>query len=138
MLLQYMRQALLCIVTKCLQKDYVGAMDQYVKLALYGAPSPIGITMVDIYERVGRDKIFSNVAAQASADEMAHKFLQSVKRLMTLCQRRYPAALSKPIECNGYCNGPQSLLHWEIPGLRDRMVGERMHGVVSNGSHHFS
>ncbi|MCO5591139.1 hypothetical protein L7F22_045120 [Adiantum nelumboides] len=96
-LLQYMRQALLCIVTKCLQRDYVGAMDQYVKLALYGAPCPIGITMIDIYECMGRDKIFSNVAAQASADEIAHKFLQSVKRLMTLCQRRYPAALSKPI-----------------------------------------
>ncbi|KAI5060718.1 hypothetical protein GOP47_0025138 [Adiantum capillus-veneris] len=114
-----MRQALVCIVTNCLQRDYVAAMDQFIKLAIYYAPCPIGITILDSHERAVRERISANAGAQASANEITHKVLQSVKRLMTLCQRRYPAVLSKLVQCNGVCNGngTQSHLQQEVGNL---------------------
>lgn len=88
-----------------MKRDYLAAMDQYIKLAIGNAPWPIGVTMVGIHERSAREKIYTNSVAHIMNDETTRKYLQSIKRLMTLCQRRYPALPSKSVEFNSLANG---------------------------------
>lgn len=106
------RTALMIIVKNCMERDYLTAMDQYIKLAIGNAPWPIGVTMVGIHERSAREKIYTNSVAHIMNDETTRKYLQSIKRLMTLCQRRYPSMPSKSVEFNSLANGSdlQSLL----------------------------
>ncbi|CAI9774342.1 unnamed protein product [Fraxinus pennsylvanica] len=99
------RQALLLFVECCTKRDYLAAMDHYIKLAIGNAPWPIGVTMVGIHERSAREKIYTNSVAHIMNDETTRKYLQSVKRLMTFCQRRYPTAPSKAVEFNSLANG---------------------------------
>ncbi|XP_078442050.1 splicing factor Prp18 family protein [Wolffia australiana] len=99
------REALLVVVNCCMKRDYLAAMDQYIKMAIGNAPWPIGVTMVGIHERSAREKIYTNSVAHIMNDETTRKYLQSVKRLMTLCQRRYPALPSKSVEFNSLANG---------------------------------
>ncbi|PPD73278.1 hypothetical protein GOBAR_AA29486 [Gossypium barbadense] len=105
-------QALLVVVECCMKRDYLAAMDQYIKLAIGNAPWPIGVTMVGIHERSAREKIYTNSVAHIMNDETTRKYLQSIKRLMTFCQRRYPTLPSKAVEFNSLANGSdlQSLL----------------------------
>ncbi|URE45630.1 Prp18 domain [Musa troglodytarum] len=113
------RQALLVVVECCMKRDYLAAMDQYIKMAIGNAPWPIGVTMVGIHERSAREKIYTNSVAHIMNDETTRKYLQSVKRLMTFCQRRNPADPSKSVEFNSLANGSdlQSLLAEErYPG----------------------
>ncbi|AQK44930.1 pre-mRNA-splicing factor 18 [Zea mays] len=109
------RRALLVIVECCMKRDYLAAMDQYIKLAIGNAPWPIGVTMVGIHERSAREKIYTNSVAHIMNDETTRKYLQSIKRLMTLSQRRYPALPSKSVEFNSLSNGSdlQALLSAE-------------------------
>ncbi|KZV17035.1 pre-mRNA-splicing factor 18 [Dorcoceras hygrometricum] len=111
------RQALLVVVRCCMKRDYLAAMDQYIKLAIGNAPWPIGVTMVGIHERSAREKIYTNSVAHIMNDETTRKYLQSVKRLMTFAQRRYPTMPSKAVEFNSLANGSdlQSLLAEEMP-----------------------
>ncbi|CAN6561295.1 hypothetical protein ACFX13_031865 [Malus domestica] len=106
------RIALMVVVRCCMKRDYLAAMDQYIKLAIGNAPWPIGVTMVGIHERSAREKIYTNSVAHIMNDETTRKYLQSIKRLMTFCQRRYPAMPSKAVEFNSLANGSdlQSLL----------------------------
>lgn len=106
------RQALMLMVDCCMRRDYLAAMDHYIRLAIGNAPWPIGVTMVGIHERSAREKIYTNSVAHIMNDETTRKYLQSVKRLMTFCQRRYPALPSKAVEFNSLANGSdlQSLL----------------------------
>lgn len=110
------RQALLVVVDCCMKRDYLAAMDQYIKLAIGNAPWPIGVTMVGIHERSAREKIYTNSVAHIMNDETTRKYLQSVKRLMTFAQRRYPTMPSKAVEFNSLANGSdlQSLLAEEM------------------------
>ncbi|XP_072989243.1 uncharacterized protein [Typha latifolia] len=114
------RQALLVVVQCCMKRDYLAAMDLYIKMAIGNAPWPIGVTMVGIHERSAREKIHTNSVAHIMNDETTRKYLQSVKRLMTLCQRRYPALPSKSVEFNSLANGSdlQSLLTEERDSVR--------------------
>lgn len=106
------RQALLVVVECCMKRDYLAAMDHYIKMAIGNAPWPIGVTMVGIHERSAREKIYTNSVAHIMNDETTRKYLQSIKRLMTFCQRRYPTMPSKAVEFNSLANGSdlQSLL----------------------------
>ncbi|CAN6205656.1 unnamed protein product [Urochloa humidicola] len=83
-------QALLVIVERCTKRDYFAAMDQYIRLAIGNAPWPMGVTMVGIHERSAREKICHSVARNMN-DETTHRYLQSIKRLMTFCELHYPA-----------------------------------------------
>jgi pre-mRNA-splicing factor 18 len=51
------------IVKFCKQGEFVLANDAYIKLAIGNAAWPIGVTMVGIHERTGREKINSNKQA---------------------------------------------------------------------------
>lgn len=106
------RRALLDVVRCCMRRDYLAATDNYIKLAIGNSPWPIGVTMVGIHERSAREKIHTNSVAHVMNDETTRKYLQSVKRLMTFCQRRYPTDPSRSVEFNSLANGSdlQSLL----------------------------
>ncbi|WCJ21544.1 Pre-mRNA-splicing factor 18 [Euphorbia peplus] len=99
------RRALMLFVQCCMKRDYLAAMDHYIKMAIGNAPWPIGVTMVGIHERSAREKIYTNSVAHIMNDETTRKYLQSVKRLMTFCQRRYPTMPSKAVEFNSLANG---------------------------------
>ncbi|KAI3787759.1 hypothetical protein L2E82_00156 [Cichorium intybus] len=99
------RQALMLVVKCCMKRDYLAAMDHYIRMAIGNAPWPIGVTMVGIHERSAREKIYTNSVAHVMNDETTRKYLQSVKRLMTFCQRRYPTMPSKAVEFNSLANG---------------------------------
>lgn len=43
-----------------------------------------------IHERSAREKIFSSQVAHVLNDEASRKWIQSVKRLMTFAQTKYP------------------------------------------------
>ncbi|KAG7378864.1 Pre-mRNA-splicing factor 18 [Phytophthora pseudosyringae] len=74
------------IVRFCRQGEFVMANDAYIKLAIGNAAWPIGVTMVGIHERTGREKINSNKQAHVMNNESQRKYLTSVKRLMSYAQ----------------------------------------------------
>jgi len=91
---------LILIVNFMLDKNYVKANDAYLQMAIGNAPWPIGVTMVGIHARTGREKIFSRNIAHVLNDETQRKFIQALKRLMTQCQRFFPTAPSRSVEYN--------------------------------------
>ncbi|KAL8293464.1 hypothetical protein RQP46_000165 [Phenoliferia psychrophenolica] len=71
-------------------REYLVANDAYLRLSIGNAPWPIGVTMVGIHERSGREKIFSNNVAHVLNDETSRKYIQSIKRLLTFAQTIRP------------------------------------------------
>ncbi|XP_038061463.1 pre-mRNA-splicing factor 18-like [Patiria miniata] len=90
--------SLVTIVRYMLNRDYVKASDTYLQMAIGNAPWPIGVTMVGIHARTGREKIFSKNVAHVLNDETQRKFIQALKRLMTQCQRHFPTVPSRSVE----------------------------------------
>ncbi|KAM5235831.1 pre-mRNA-splicing factor 18 isoform 3-T3 [Ctenodactylus gundi] len=76
------------------------ANDAYLQMAIGNAPWPIGVTMVGIHARTGREKIFSKHVAHVLNDETQRKYIQGLKRLMTICQKHFPTDPSKCVEYN--------------------------------------
>ena len=85
------------IMIFCMDKDYIRAHDKYIELAIGNAPWPMGVTMVGIHERTGRARIAKSQVANILNDENTKKYLQSVKRIMSLVQRIYPTSPSLSI-----------------------------------------
>jgi pre-mRNA-splicing factor 18 len=79
---------LVTVVKNCLAKDFNAANEAYLLLAIGNAAWPIGVTMVGIHERSGREKIFSQHVAHVLNDETQRKYIQGVKRLMTFHQMK--------------------------------------------------
>ncbi|GLH12812.1 Pre-mRNA-splicing factor [Gryllus bimaculatus] len=86
------------ITSFMLNRDYIKASDAYLQMAIGNAPWPIGVTMVGIHARTGREKIFSKNVAHVMNDETQRKYLQGLKRLMTKCQQYFPTDPSKCVE----------------------------------------
>ena len=80
----------LAIVQHCTTGRWKEADEAYLTLAIGNAPWPMGVTMVGIHERSGREKIFSDHVAHVLNDETARKYIQGIKRLMTWCRTHYP------------------------------------------------
>eukprot|EP01083_Nonionella_stella_P095300 267483_1 len=72
------------------EREYVQANDIYLQMSIGNAPWPMGVTMVGIHERSGRSKIFSSQIAHVLNDENQRKYIQSMKRLVTYSQKKYP------------------------------------------------
>ncbi|KRK02820.1 uncharacterized protein Dyak_GE25155, isoform B [Drosophila yakuba] len=81
-----------------LNRNYITASDAYLEMAIGNAPWPIGVTMVGIHARTGREKIFSKNVAHVMNDETQRKYIQGLKRLMTKCQEYFPTDPSKCVE----------------------------------------
>ncbi|KAF9354944.1 mRNA splicing protein prp18 [Mortierella sp. AD094] len=73
-----------------IKREHMAASDAYLKLSIGNAPWPIGVTMVGIHERSGREKIFSAQVAHVLNDETSRKWIQSIKRIMTFAEKKYP------------------------------------------------
>ena len=91
---------LIYIVKHMLDREYVKANDAYLQMAIGNAPWPIGVTMVGIHARTGREKIFAQNIAHVLNDETQRKYIQGLKRLMTQCQKIFPTDPSKCVEYN--------------------------------------
>lgn len=78
------------IVDLALQREYVQANDWYLRMSIGNAPWPMGVTMVGIHERKGREKIFSQSIAHVLNDETQRKYIQSIKRLLSFAQTINP------------------------------------------------
>lgn len=76
------------------------ANDAYLQMAIGNAPWPIGVTMVGIHARTGREKIFSKHVAHVLNDETQRNYIQGLKRLMTICQKHFPTDPWKCVEYN--------------------------------------
>lgn len=85
------------IIKQLMKKDYIKANDAYLEMAIGNAPWPIGVTMVGIHARTGREKISSRYVAHVLNDETQRKYMQGLKRLMTQCQRLFPTAPSRSV-----------------------------------------
>jgi len=83
-------QAVAEIVHYMQTREYIRANDAYLRLSIGNAPWPIGVTMVGIHERSGREKIFSNNVAHVLNDEVSRKYIQSLKRILTFAQTKRP------------------------------------------------
>ncbi|KAF9554012.1 Prp18-domain-containing protein [Agrocybe pediades] len=74
------------------KRQYQRANDSYLRLSIGNAPWPIGVTMVGIHERSAREKISADQVAHVLNDEVSRKYIQSLKRLLTFSQTKYPPA----------------------------------------------
>ncbi|CAM2098642.1 unnamed protein product [Caretta caretta] len=96
------KESITDIIKFMLQREYVKANDAYLQMAIGNAPWPIGVTMVGIHARTGREKIFSKHVAHVLNDETQRKYIQGLKRLMTICQKHFPTDPSKCVEYNAF------------------------------------
>ncbi|XP_056429335.1 pre-mRNA-splicing factor 18 isoform X2 [Hyla sarda] len=94
------KESITDIIKFMLQREYVKANDAYLQMAIGNAPWPIGVTMVGIHARTGREKIFSKHVAHVLNDETQRKYIQGLKRLMTVCQKHFSTDPSKCVEYN--------------------------------------
>lgn len=94
------------IVVHLLNRNYLKASDAYLQMAIGNAPWPIGVTMVGIHARTGREKIFSKNVAHVMNDETQRKYIQGLKRLMTKCQEYYPTDPSRCVEYAAFGTPP--------------------------------
>ena len=76
-------------------KEHARAYEKYLELAIGNAPWPMGVTMVGIHERSGRTRIFTSQVAHILNDETQRKYLQSIKRLLSVSQRAFTVELKK-------------------------------------------
>uniref|UniRef100_A0A4W3J443 Pre-mRNA-splicing factor 18 n=1 Tax=Callorhinchus milii TaxID=7868 RepID=A0A4W3J443_CALMI len=97
---QDIKESITDIIKFMLQREYVKANDAYLQMAIGNAPWPIGVTMVGIHARTGREKIFSKHVAHVLNDETQRKYIQGLKRLMTVCQKQFTTDPSKCVEYN--------------------------------------
>eukprot|EP00551_Chaetoceros_affinis_P006849 CAMPEP_0203677066 /NCGR_PEP_ID=MMETSP0090-20130426/26995_1 /ASSEMBLY_ACC=CAM_ASM_001088 /TAXON_ID=426623 /ORGANISM="Chaetoceros affinis, Strain CCMP159" /LENGTH=391 /DNA_ID=CAMNT_0050543853 /DNA_START=16 /DNA_END=1191 /DNA_ORIENTATION=+ len=82
--------SLLKIVNFCKEGEFVKANDSYMDVAIGRAAWPIGVTMVGIHQRTGRERINADKVAHVMNSELQRKYLTSVKRLMTYSQKKRP------------------------------------------------
>ncbi len=82
--------SILKIVNFCKEGEFVKANDAYMDVAIGRAAWPIGVTMVGIHQRTGRERINADKVAHVMNSELQRKYLTSVKRLITYCQKKRP------------------------------------------------
>ena len=78
------------IITLCEEGNFKAANDEYIACAIGNSAWPIGLTMVGIHERSGRERINSSKVAHVMNNELQRKYLTSVKRLITFSQTKRP------------------------------------------------
>ncbi|KAJ7494579.1 hypothetical protein B0H11DRAFT_2227384 [Mycena galericulata] len=84
---EYLKPLFKSLRARSLPPDVLGRM---AEISIGNAPWPIGVTMVGIHERSAREKISSDQVAHVLNDEVSRKYIQSLKRLLTFSQTKYP------------------------------------------------
>ena len=73
------------------ERDYAKCEDAYLLLAIGNEAWPMGVTSVGIHERAAREKISKGTGkAHVLNDEVARKFVTSVKRLISFSKKHFP------------------------------------------------
>ncbi|WAR26013.1 PRP18-like protein [Mya arenaria] len=90
-------ECLVQIIGHQLDRHYIKANDAYLEMAIGNAPWPIGVTMVGIHARTGREKISSRYVAHVLNDETQRKYIQGLKRIMTQAQIFFPTDPSRSV-----------------------------------------
>lgn len=83
------------IAKDLVEKNYKDATSHYIEMSIGNAAWPIGVTMVGIHARTGREKISQNNIAHASNDETKRKYIQGIKRLITQFSNMFPTDPSR-------------------------------------------
>lgn len=83
------------IARELVKKNYKEATSHYIEMSVGNAAWPIGVTMVGIHARTGREKISQNNIAHALNDETQRKYVQAIKRLITQFSNMFPTDPSK-------------------------------------------
>lgn len=78
------------ITYNCINGNYIQANEYYLLLAIGRAAWPMGVTMVGIHERAGREKLHSDSIAHILNNDTCRKYIQSCKRIITVCSILYP------------------------------------------------
>ncbi|RKP20007.1 Prp18-domain-containing protein [Rozella allomycis CSF55] len=74
------------------EKDYVKANDAYLLLSLGNAAWPMGVMgPINLNERHARDLIETHQIAHVLNDEAQRKWIQTIKRLITYAENKYPS-----------------------------------------------
>uniref|UniRef100_A0A0N5AMF6 Pre-mRNA-splicing factor 18 n=1 Tax=Syphacia muris TaxID=451379 RepID=A0A0N5AMF6_9BILA len=81
-----------------IDRDYIKANNAYMEMAIGNAPWPVGVTRSGLHQRPGSAKAYVSNIAHVLNDETQRKYIQAIKRLMTLCQKYFPADPSKCVE----------------------------------------
>jgi pre-mRNA-splicing factor 18 len=90
------RVALTEIVSFMIDRDYIQAHEAYLRMAIGNAPWPLGVTMVGIHARTGREKIFAqNVARILHMMLLLHAFLS-----VTLSESWSSIFFNSVVRCN--------------------------------------
>ena len=84
-------KSLFSILTQLKEGNHEKANDFYLRMAIGNAAWPIGVTMVGIHARSAREKISHGSTPHVLNDEVQRKYIQCVKRLMTLHQQIKPS-----------------------------------------------
>lgn len=69
---------------------FLEAHEEYLRTAIGNAAWPIGLTMVGIHERSGRERISTAKVAHIMNNEQQRKYLTSIKRLISFAQTLRP------------------------------------------------
>merc|ERR1712053_68065 len=86
------------LIDRLYERNYDKAQEKYLEMSIGNAPWPMGVTQVGIHERAGRSKIFSSQIAHILNDESQRKYIQAMKRLMTVAQKMYPPYTAEELE----------------------------------------
>ncbi|XP_020736997.2 pre-mRNA-splicing factor 18 isoform X1 [Odocoileus virginianus] len=105
------KESITDIIKFMLQREYVKANDAYLQMAIGNAPWPIGVTMVGIHARTGREKIFSKHVAHVLNDETQRKYIQVSATTLQLCESsQWPCSSESPCIKGMSSLGGRSLL----------------------------
>lgn len=69
------------IVNCCIVREYVQANDKYLELSIGKAPWPMGVAMLGITVKKNAQRL-----SHVLNDEITRKWVQGIKRLITLSQ----------------------------------------------------
>ncbi|MFH4974581.1 hypothetical protein AB6A40_001290 [Gnathostoma spinigerum] len=81
-----------------IDRDYIRANNAYMEMAIGNAPWPVGVTRSGLHQRPGSAKAYVSNIAHVLNDETQRKYIQAFKRIMTRCQKYFPADPSKCVE----------------------------------------
>ncbi len=74
------------IMNCCLVREYIQANDKYIDLSIGKAPWPMGVAMLSITVKRNALKL-----THMFDDEMIRKWMQALKRLISVSQEMFPS-----------------------------------------------
>jgi hypothetical protein len=83
------------IVSLAQEGEYLRAHERYLRLAIGDSAWPMGVTMVGIHERAGRERISVDQITHIMNDDVVRKYVTAVMRVLSYVQDKFPTTPSK-------------------------------------------